>query len=88
MNATQVEQSAGGKLFSGGDLFVGANGLNALGQVVALGNLTLQLTNAFTAKTTLAAGKTLSVTSNGAIDNQSVMQGRCGEPERGRTADQ
>ncbi|WP_317633847.1 hemagglutinin repeat-containing protein [Kosakonia sp. ML.JS2a] len=76
VNATQVEQSAGGKLFSGGDLFVGANGLNALGQVVALGNLTLQLTNAFTAKTTLAAGKTLSVTSNGAIDNQSVMQGQ------------
>ncbi|WP_167352639.1 hemagglutinin repeat-containing protein [Kosakonia oryzendophytica] len=76
VNATQVEQSAGGKLFSGGDLFVGAGGLNALGQVVALGNLTLQLTNAFTAKTTLAAGKTLSVTSNGAIDNQSVMQGQ------------
>lgn len=76
VNATQVEQSAGGKLFSGGDLFVGASGLNALGQVVALGNLTLQLTNAFTAKTTLAAGKTLSVTSNGAIDNQSVMQGQ------------
>ncbi|WBT57059.1 hemagglutinin repeat-containing protein [Kosakonia oryzendophytica] len=76
VNATQVEQSTGGKLFSGGDLFVGAAGLNALGQVVALGNLTLQLTNAFTAKTTLAAGKTLSVTSNGAIDNQSVMQGQ------------
>ena len=76
LNASQVDQAASGKLFSGGDLFVGASGLNALGQVVALGNLTLQLANAFTGKTTLAAGKTLAVSSNGAIDNQSVMQGQ------------
>ncbi|WP_255253713.1 hemagglutinin repeat-containing protein [Kosakonia pseudosacchari] len=76
VNAAQVNQSAAGRLFSGGDLFVGATGLNALGQIVALGNLTLQLTDAFTGRTALAAGKTLSVTSNGAIDNQSVMQGQ------------
>lgn len=76
LNASQVNQSSQGKLFSGGDLFVGATGLDALGQVVALGNLTLQLANAFTGKTTLAAGKTLAVSSNGAIDNQSVMQGQ------------
>ncbi|XTZ37861.1 hemagglutinin repeat-containing protein [Salmonella enterica] len=76
VNATQVDQSASGKLFSGGDLFVGATGMNALGQVVALGNLTLQLANTFSGKTTLAAGKILNVTSNGAIDNQSVMQGQ------------
>ncbi|CAI8869805.1 16S rRNA endonuclease CdiA [Kosakonia quasisacchari] len=76
VNAAQVNQSAAGRLFSGGDLFVGATGLDALGQIVALGNLTLQLADAFTGKTALAAGKTLSVTSNGAIDNQSVMQGQ------------
>ncbi|MDZ7322635.1 hemagglutinin repeat-containing protein [Kosakonia sacchari] len=76
VNAAQVNQSAAGRLFSGGDLFVGATGLNALGQIVALGNLTLQLADTFTGKTALAAGKTLSVTSNGAIDNQSVMQGQ------------
>jgi len=76
LNAAQVNQSASGRLFSGGDLFVGATGLDALGQVVALGNLTLQLANAFTGKTTLAAGKTLTVSGNGAIDNQSVMQGQ------------
>jgi filamentous hemagglutinin len=76
VNATQLDQSASGKLFSGGDLFVGASGLNALGQMVALGNLTLQLANAFTAQTALAAGQTLSITSDGAIDNQSVMQGQ------------
>ncbi|WP_303740892.1 hemagglutinin repeat-containing protein [Kosakonia pseudosacchari] len=76
VNAAQVNESAAGRLFSGGDLLVGANGLNALGQIVALGNLTLQLADAFTGKTALAAGKTLSITSNGAIDNQSVMQGQ------------
>ncbi|ROP60173.1 filamentous hemagglutinin [Enterobacter sp. BIGb0383] len=76
VNATQVEQSATGKLFSGGDLFVGATGLDSLGQMVALGNLTLQLTNAFTGKAQLVAGNTLSVISDGAIDNQSVMQGQ------------
>jgi filamentous hemagglutinin len=37
VNATQMNQSAGGKLFSGGDLWVGATGFTALGQVVALG---------------------------------------------------
>ncbi|GJL35951.1 hypothetical protein TUM17576_27710 [Enterobacter hormaechei] len=76
VNATQMNQSAGGKLYSGGDLWVGATGFTALGQVVALGNLTLQLANAFTAQTALASGKTLSISSNGAIDNQSVMQGQ------------
>ena len=76
VNASQVNQSASGKLFSGGDLFVGATGMNALGQVVALGNLTLQLADAFTAKTALAAGRNLNISSNGAIDNQSVMQGQ------------
>lgn len=76
VNATQMNQSASGKLFSGGDLWVGATGFTALGQVVALGDLTLQLANAFTAQTVLASGKTLSITSNGAIDNQNVMQGQ------------
>nr|WP_320204863.1 hemagglutinin repeat-containing protein [Cronobacter malonaticus] len=43
---------------------------------MALGNLTLKLTNAFTNKNALAAGKMLTVTSNGAIDNRGVMQGQ------------
>lgn len=76
VNATQVDQAENGKLFSGGDLLLGATGLNALGQIVALGNLTLNLANAFTGKTAIAAGNTLAITSNGAINNQSVMQGQ------------
>ncbi|EOC1534862.1 Contact-dependent inhibition of growth factor CdiA, partial [Cronobacter turicensis] len=76
INANQVNQQAAGKLFSGGDLSIGSAGLDAAGQLVALGNLTLRLTHAFTNKNALAAGKTLTVTSNGAIDNRGVMQGQ------------
>ncbi|EOL8958883.1 hemagglutinin repeat-containing protein [Cronobacter dublinensis] len=76
VNANQVNQQAAGKLFSGGDLLIGSSGLNAAGQLVALGNLTLNLTSAFTNTNALAAGKTLTVTSNGAIDNRGVLQGQ------------
>jgi len=76
INADQVNQSAVGKLFSGGDLWLESQGLDVIGQVVSLGNLTLKLTNAFTSKTALAAGKTLAISSNGAIDNRSIMQGQ------------
>ncbi|WP_158699965.1 hemagglutinin repeat-containing protein [Cronobacter dublinensis] len=76
VNANQVNQQAAGKLFSGGDLLIGSSGLNAAGQLVALGNLTLKLTSAFTNTNALAAGKTLTVTSNGAIDNRGVLQGQ------------
>ncbi|AVY96921.1 hypothetical protein DAI21_04095 [Lelliottia sp. WB101] len=76
IDADQVNQSAVGKLFSGGDLWLESLGLDAIGQVVSLGNLTLKLTNAFTSKTALAAGKTLAISSNGAIDNRSIMQGQ------------
>lgn len=76
IDADQVNQNAAGKLFSGGDLWLDSKGLDVVGQVVSLGNLTLKLTNAFTSKTALAAGKTLAISSNGAIDNRSVMQGQ------------
>ncbi|EPN1617049.1 hemagglutinin repeat-containing protein [Cronobacter turicensis] len=76
VNASQVNQQAAGKLFSGGDLWIGSAGLDAAGQLVALGNLTLKLTNAFTNNNALAAGKTLTVSSNGAIDNRGVLQGQ------------
>ncbi|MCW2460725.1 UNVERIFIED_ORG: filamentous hemagglutinin [Enterobacter sp. JUb101] len=76
IDADQVNQNAAGKLFSGGDLWLDSKGLDVVGQVVSLGNFTLKLTNAFTSKTALAAGKTLAISSNGAIDNRSVMQGQ------------
>lgn len=76
VNASQINQNAAGKLFSGGDLSVESHGLGALGQVVALGNLTLKLVNDFTVQSAFAAGKTLTITSDGAIDNRSVLQGQ------------
>lgn len=76
VNASEVNQNSAGKLFSGGDLSVESHGLDALGQVVALGNLTLKLVNGFTAQSAFAAGKTLTITSDDAIDNRSVLQGQ------------
>ena len=76
VNASQINQNAAGKLFSGGDLSVESHGLGTLGQVVALGNLTLKLVNDFTVQSAFAAGKTLTITSDGAIDNRSVLQGQ------------
>lgn len=75
-NATQVTHQASGRLFSGGSLLLKSTGFDQLGQVVALGDATLQLINGFTGRNTLAAGSRLSISSNGAIENQSQMQGQ------------
>ncbi|CAH6251257.1 hemagglutinin repeat-containing protein [Pantoea agglomerans] len=71
----QVNQQSGGRLFSGGNLLVHSNGFDQTGQVVALGDATLEIANGFTGRDVLAAGGRLSVSSNGAIDNQGTMQG-------------
>lgn len=76
INADQVTQSAGGKLLSGGNLWLQSKGLDVVGQLVSLGDLTLQLTNAFTGKTAVAAGRTLTINSGSDIDNRSVLQGQ------------
>lgn len=76
VKASQVTQQAAGKLFSGGSLLLESTGFDQLGQVVALGDATLKLINSFTARNTLAAGNRLTVTSNGAIENQGTLQGQ------------
>ncbi|WFL69979.1 hemagglutinin repeat-containing protein [Pantoea sp. X85] len=76
VKASQVTQQAAGKLFSGGNLLLESTGFDHLGQVVALGDATLKLINSFTARNTLAAGNRLTVTSNGAIENQGTLQGQ------------
>ncbi|MGP6472806.1 hemagglutinin repeat-containing protein [Rahnella aceris] len=76
VHADRIEHRAAGKLYSGGNLLLTSGVFEQLGQVVALGNLTLKLTGAFTGKNVLAAGNVLDITSNGAINNQSVMQGQ------------
>ena len=76
VKASQVTQQATGRLFSGGNLLLESGGFDQLGQVVALGDAALNLINGFTARNTLAAGNRLSISSNGAIDNQSTLQGQ------------
>lgn len=73
--AAQFGQQGSGRLFSGGDLLVHSNGFDQNGQVVALGNATLDIANGFTGRDVLAAGGRLTVSSNGAIENQGTMQG-------------
>lgn len=76
VKASQLTQQAAGKLFSGGSLLLESTGFDQLGQVVALGDATLKLINGFTARNTLAAGNRLTISSNGAIENQGTLQGQ------------
>ncbi|MBS1205959.1 MAG: fhaB 4 [Proteobacteria bacterium] len=69
--------NAGGKVFSGGDMLAEMISLSGAGQMVALGNLTLKLTNSFTSQSVIAANKQLSVSSQGDITNGATLQGNC-----------
>ncbi|MFP5975329.1 hemagglutinin repeat-containing protein [Enterobacter mori] len=64
-----------GKLYSGGNLLLDVADFSGHGQVVSLGDATLKLVNALVNTGTLAAGKTLSVSSQNAITNSGVIQG-------------
>lgn len=63
-------------LMSGGDLRVVSTVLDALGRIVALGDTTLNIINTFTGQNVVAAGKTLTVHTQGDLLNQNVMQGQ------------
>lgn len=76
INANQVVHQATAKLFSGGDLLLSSGDFDQQGQVVALGNLTLQLVNAFTSQNVIAAGQSLNINSQGALTNQGTLQGQ------------
>lgn len=67
--------NAGGKVFSGGDMLAEMVSLSGAGQLVALGNLTLKLTNGFTTQGVIAANKQLDISSQGDITNAGTLQG-------------
>jgi len=75
INSDDVNNTASGRLFSAGDLLLDSRALRGDGQIVALGDVTLKLVSALNHASTLAAGKTLSVTSQSDITNTGVMQG-------------
>nr|WP_082079059.1 hemagglutinin repeat-containing protein [Raoultella terrigena] len=67
--------NAGGKVFSGGDMLAEMVSLSGAGQLVALGNLTLKLTNGFTTQGVIAVNKQLAISSQGDITNRATLQG-------------
>ncbi|HAT8032279.1 TPA: hypothetical protein GF039_08190 [Citrobacter rodentium] len=75
VNGDTLAQSDAGRLYSAGSLLLDMRDFSGRGQVVALGDATLKLVNALTNSGTLAAGKTLSITSQNAIANSKVIQG-------------
>ncbi|WP_284677030.1 hemagglutinin repeat-containing protein [Leclercia adecarboxylata] len=74
LNSDSISNDSG-DLFSGGDLLAEAASLSGVGQIVALGNLTLKLVNSWTALGVVAANDQLTITSQGDISNQSTLQG-------------
>ncbi|OWW55192.1 Contact-dependent inhibitor A [Escherichia coli] len=75
VKGSSLLQNGTGRLYSAGNLLLDVQDFSGQGQVVATGDVTLKLIAALTNHGTLAAGKTLSVTSQNAITNGGVMQG-------------
>ena len=74
--ASQVNNAAAARMLSQGNLAINATNTGLQGQVVALGDLTLASKASYNQLTTLAAGNTLSVTSQGDITTNGLMQGK------------
>lgn len=75
VKGSSLLQNGTGRVYSAGNLLLDAQDFSGQGQVVATGDVTLKLIAALTNYGTLAAGKTLSVTSQNAITNGGVMLG-------------
>lgn len=75
INSDEANNTASGRLFSAGNLLLDSRTLHGDGQIVALGDVTLKLVSTLNHASTLAAGKTLTVTSQGDITNTGMMQG-------------
>ncbi|HDH7537175.1 TPA: contact-dependent inhibition effector tRNA nuclease [Escherichia coli] len=75
VKGSSLLQNGTGRLYSAGNLLLDAQDFSGQGQMVATGDVTLKLISALTNYGTLAAGKTLFVTSQNAITNGGVMQG-------------
>ncbi|WP_305145899.1 hemagglutinin repeat-containing protein [Enterobacter pasteurii] len=75
VNGDALDNTGSGKLYSGDNLLLDVRNYSGSGAVVSLGDATLKLINAFANTGTLAAGKTLSVSSQNAMTNSGVMQG-------------
>ncbi|HEG2204990.1 TPA: hemagglutinin repeat-containing protein [Enterobacter cloacae] len=75
VKGNEITHTISGKLFSAGNLTLNSGTLKNAGQIVALGDVTLHLLNALEFSGTLAASKTLSLTTEGDITNNGTLQG-------------
>ncbi|NWC65553.1 hemagglutinin repeat-containing protein [Cedecea sp. P7760] len=76
ITATQVNNAAVARLLSQGNMGINAGNTSLQGQVAALGNLSLNSQVSYNQLTTLAAGNTLAVSSQGDINVNGLMQGQ------------
>ncbi|AJZ89771.1 hypothetical protein VW41_12365 [Klebsiella michiganensis] len=76
ITASQVNSAAGARLLSQGNMGINAGNTSLQGQVAALGNLSLNSQGRYNQLTTLAAGNTLAVSSQGDINVNGLMQGQ------------
>ncbi|WNJ81569.1 hemagglutinin repeat-containing protein [Cedecea neteri] len=76
LTADRFTHQAGAKLFSGGNLLLNSGGFDQFGQIAGLGNVIVEVTNAFTVRNSMAAGNALNLHSGGDITNQSTLQGQ------------
>ncbi|WP_145599483.1 hemagglutinin repeat-containing protein [Yersinia alsatica] len=72
----QVNNLSSGKLASGNHLILNNKGLNQSGQIVALGDLTLNLVQALNQNGSLAAGNILTVGTQGNLVQNGTLQGQ------------
>ncbi|MBU9823898.1 hemagglutinin repeat-containing protein, partial [Rahnella perminowiae] len=75
LNVQNADNQAGGKLYSAGNLTLVTPVLNQAGSLLALGDMTLQLGSGFTQTGTLAAGQTLSLSTQGDLNVLGTLQG-------------
>lgn len=81
INGDALDNTESGKLYSGDKLLLDVRNYSGRGDVVSLGDTTLKLVNALVNTGTLAASKTLSVSSQNAMTNSGVMQGNAIAPQ-------
>nr|WP_129951129.1 hemagglutinin repeat-containing protein [Rahnella sp. RFA10(1/100)] len=75
LNVQNADNQAGGRLYSAGNLTLVTPVLNQAGSLLALGDMTLQLGSGFTQTGTLAAGQTLSLSTQGDLNVLGTLQG-------------
>ncbi|MCD1127763.1 hypothetical protein LPW36_17590, partial [Jinshanibacter sp. LJY008] len=76
INTQLTDNQTHGKLFSGGNLMLISDVLNHSGQILALTDISVRLSQDFTHNSTIAAGNVLSLSTAGALTQNGTLQGQ------------